>query len=261
MAEAHSDQSASLSAKSTNSTSGFWQWDHDRVEVILATIHPPQEAIWNGYKLRLILICVLLTWTTKAKVSLFAIVSLFRGRGQEVKSRLPAYRGETPSQENYHSWKLGYLTARGFELLKGEPEEPTVNQCVTQSLRFNVGVLLWLHLYLAIKPFNSIRYFVVQYECKINYHLSLSLLSWRCGFKDLRLQELKRFCSVHGSCVWNSWSQPSSATSNIKQDFHPPASKLAVFKACERVWLCGRRACNNETPCWQQWSLQGKKIV
>lgn len=41
-----------------------------------------------------------------------------------------------------------------------------------------------------------------------------------------------RFCSVHSSCMWNSWFQPSSTTSHIKQDFHPPDSKLAVFKAC-----------------------------
>lgn len=94
MAKDRSDQSVSLSAKSTNSTSGFWQWGRDRVEVILATIHPPQEVIWNGYKLRLILICVLLTWTTKAKVSLLAIVSLFCGCRQEVKFGLSAYQGE-----------------------------------------------------------------------------------------------------------------------------------------------------------------------
>lgn len=45
MAKDRSDQSVSLSAKSANSTSGFWQRDHDRLEVILATIHPPQEVI------------------------------------------------------------------------------------------------------------------------------------------------------------------------------------------------------------------------
>lgn len=119
--------------------------------------------------------------------------------------------------------------------------------CWRENQRNLQWISLWLTAYISMWRFcygyisiwqsnhsswYTTLHFVVEYECKMNYHLSLSLLSWHCGFKDLYLQESNRFCPVYSSCMRNSWFQPSSTTSNIKQGFHTPGSKLAVFKAC-----------------------------